>query len=140
VITYANKVNYPYLLVLGEKDEIVNNSVNRAWHGKTTSTDKVIKLMVGSCHELTKEPNNHVLFEAVLRFMGERVPKAKPFGEFKGKRDVKVPKSVAWWKNKRLWRAIVVYVILGVLIALKNGKKRLVLLWPTLLRAAKKLK
>jgi len=140
VITHANKVNYPYLLVLGDKDEIVNNSVNRAWHSKTTSTDKVIKLMVGSCHELTKEPNNHVLFEAVLRFMGERVPKAKPFGEFKGKRDVKAPKNVPWWQSKKLLRAIVAYLILGVLLALKNGKKRLVLLWPILLHATKKLK
>ena len=41
---------------------------------------------MGAYHELTKEPNNHVLFEASLTFMGERLvgkapgTPAKPFG------------------------------------------------------------
>ena len=78
----ARKVTYPYLLVLGEKDEIVNNKVNRIWHSKTASKDKNIKLMVGAYHELSKEPNNHFLFEQVLRFMTERVPASKAFGSF----------------------------------------------------------
>ena len=88
-MAHANKVAYPYLLVLGEKDEIVNNRVNRVWHSKTQSKEKVIKLMAGAYHELTKEPNNHVLFEAMLKFMSGRIGSAKAFGEFKGKRDVR---------------------------------------------------
>jgi esterase/lipase len=39
-LSHAHKVTYPYLLVLGEKDEIVNNKVSRAWHAKTSSKDK----------------------------------------------------------------------------------------------------
>lgn len=29
--------------------------------------------MAGSYHELTKEPNNQVIFEATLKFMGEQL-------------------------------------------------------------------
>jgi alpha-beta hydrolase superfamily lysophospholipase len=35
LMTYASQVTYPYLLVLGEKDMIINNAVNRQWHSKT---------------------------------------------------------------------------------------------------------
>ena len=69
VLTYANDVKYPYLMVLGEKDEIVNNKVNRLWHGKTSSAIKQIKLMPGALHELSKEPNSGSFFEASLKFM-----------------------------------------------------------------------
>ncbi len=31
------KVTYPYLLILGEKDAIVDNAGARAWHAKTVS-------------------------------------------------------------------------------------------------------
>ena len=58
VATYANKVDYPYLMLLGEKDVIVDNAASRAWHAKTVSTVKELKLLVGSFHELSKEPNN----------------------------------------------------------------------------------
>ena len=69
--------------MLGEKDEIVNNKVNRAWFTKTASKEKQIKLMVGAYHELTKEPNNHVMFESCLRFMAERILGSnKTFGDF----------------------------------------------------------
>ena len=82
----AKSTTYPYLLVLGDKDIIVNNRVSREWHAKTSSKVKKIKLMMGAYHELTKEPNNHVIFEASLLFMGERLvgkapgTPAKPFG------------------------------------------------------------
>lgn len=93
----ARKVTYPYLLVLGEKDEIVNNTITRAWDRKTSSKEKQMKLIVGAYHELTKEPNNHIVFEHVLKFMSERLPSSKAFGEFKGKRDVKAPVSIPPW-------------------------------------------
>ena len=32
VINYASNVNYPYLLVLAEKDSIVSNKTSRQWH------------------------------------------------------------------------------------------------------------
>ena len=82
----AKNVTHPYLLVLGEKDLIVNNRISREWHSKTQSKVKQIKLMIGAYHELSKEPNNGTFFESSLRFMGERlIGKApgvpvKPFG------------------------------------------------------------
>ena len=86
VMAKAKTIAYPYLMILGEKDVIVNNKVNRDWHAKTQSKVKKLRLMVGAYHELTKEPNNATLFDASLSFMGERlVGKApgtpvKPFG------------------------------------------------------------
>ena len=93
------KFNFSYLMVLAEKEYIVNNRASRAWRDKTKTKIKALKLMPGSYHELTKEPNNHILFEAALNFMGERLygssnspnsDKAKPFGEFK-------PSLVKYW-------------------------------------------
>ena len=79
----ARRVTYPYLLIIGEKDEIVNNKVTRAWFSKTSSKEKQIKLMVGAYHELAKEPNNHVMFESCLKFMADRIIASnKTFGDF----------------------------------------------------------
>ena len=36
----AKNVTHPYLLVLGEKDVIVNNRISREWHSKTQSKVK----------------------------------------------------------------------------------------------------
>jgi esterase/lipase len=45
-------------MILGEKDMIVNNQSARDWHQNTISKVKDLKLMAGSFHELSKEPNN----------------------------------------------------------------------------------
>lgn len=141
VFANARKVTYPYLLVLGEKDEIVNNKTSRAWHAKTSSKDKQIKLMVGAFHELSKEPNNHVLFESVLRFMAERVPAAKAFGQFTAKRDYKPPIYRAPWRRKKFWIIMIcAYLLVGLLIAIVSKQKRLFFSWPSILVIAKRLK
>lgn len=38
--------------------------------------------MAGSYHELSKEPNNAVMFEAILKFASKIGCLAKPFGTF----------------------------------------------------------
>ena len=73
VLTYASSVKYPYLMVIGDKDKIVNNKVNKEWHSKTSSQTKQLKLMVNAHHELSKEPNNGSMFEATLKFMAQRL-------------------------------------------------------------------
>jgi alpha-beta hydrolase superfamily lysophospholipase len=79
--TFAEKVNYPYLLILGEKDMVVDNSAARAWHSKTSSKNKDLKLMPGAYHELSKEPNNSVMFETILKFAVRQANDGvKPFG------------------------------------------------------------
>ena len=104
--------------MLGERDEIVNNRVNREWHAKTSSKEKTIKLMAGAYHELTKEPNNHVLFEAMLKFMAERIKTAKAFGEFKGKRDVRYPARRPAWKSRKFWLLVILaYLLIGFVYA-----------------------
>ena len=55
-------------MLLGEKDTIVDNTQAREWHAKTNSKIKELKLIAGSYHELSKEPNNHVMFEMILKF------------------------------------------------------------------------
>lgn len=69
----AKRTIYPYALIMGEKDVLVGNKASRAWHSKTASKIKTMRLMAGSYHELSKEPNNNVLFETSLQFMGERL-------------------------------------------------------------------
>jgi alpha-beta hydrolase superfamily lysophospholipase len=36
-LSFAREVEYPYLVLLGEKDTIVDNRSAREWHGKTAS-------------------------------------------------------------------------------------------------------
>ena len=72
----AKLVKYPYLMVLGEKDETISNPLAKAWHAKTSSKIKGMRLIPGAYHELTKETNNHMVFESVLKFMGERLTSA----------------------------------------------------------------
>ena len=136
----ATKVNYPYLLVLGEKDLIVNNNSSRAWFTKTQSPQKQIKLMAGAFHELSKEPTNAVLFESCMKFMAERINGTKKtFGEFVGKRDYKAPKAAAAvWRRKKFW--IIIYLLVGLLFALWHKQKKLIFTWPQILLLAKRFK
>ena len=91
---------------MADKDIIVNNKESRAWHAKTTSKIKQLRLMAGSYHELSKEPNNEILFEASLKFMGERLTgkapgtPAQPFGAFKHEL-VKYYKTVPLIKKRK---------------------------------------
>jgi esterase/lipase len=66
---YAHETNYPYQLMLAEKDHLISNKIARVWHEKTKSKDKNMRLIVGAYHELTKEKNNHKVFETMLGFM-----------------------------------------------------------------------
>ena len=52
--------------MLGEKDTTVNNKKTKEWYAKTASKIKGMRLMAGSYHELSKEPNNNVLVEQSL--------------------------------------------------------------------------
>jgi esterase/lipase len=65
-------------MILGERDTLVDNNAARHWHNKTLSDEKEIKLMAGSFHELSKEPNNSVLFETIFKFISRQ--KNKEFG------------------------------------------------------------
>jgi alpha-beta hydrolase superfamily lysophospholipase len=89
VMTYAKKVVYPYLIVLGEKDVIVSNSANREWHSKTSTPakQKEMKLMAGSYHELAKEPNRTTLMQKRL---ADTEKPGVPFGIFDPKKEMKV--------------------------------------------------
>lgn len=52
---YASIFNYPYLTIIGTKDEVVNNRVTLEWHAKTASKDKNL-VTLDSIHQLHREP------------------------------------------------------------------------------------
>ena len=140
VMTYARQVKYPYLMVLGEKDSIINNKIDKEWHAMTSSKVKQFRLMPSAYHELTKEPNNHIMFDASLKFMAQRLQEAKPFGQFNIK-DVKIAKKVPLYKRRRFWvLLLVLYLLIGLLVSIIRRQKRLFLSWPALLVIAKRLK
>lgn len=126
---------------MADKDVIVNNKETRAWHAKTTSKIKQMRLMAGAYHELSKEPNNGVLFESALKFMGERIVgkapgiPAKPFGQFKHDQ-VKYYKATPLLKKRKFWIFLLglLYLVIGFVLALMRHKKRLLLTWPKLLK------
>jgi alpha-beta hydrolase superfamily lysophospholipase len=84
-------VQYPYLLVIGEKDTLVSNSAAKEWHAKTSSKVKELKMIAGSYHELSKEPNSHVLLESILKFIEKQREGSRKLGEFSMK-DIKFAK------------------------------------------------
>ena len=67
----AEHVTYPYQMILGEKDTIVDNASASAWHDKTKSAVKQVKKMLGSYHELSKEPNSKDFFHTVITFCNQ---------------------------------------------------------------------
>ena len=124
-------------MVLGEKDVFVNNVSAKDWHAKTASKIKTLRLMAGAYHELTKEPNNNVLFEASLKFMGDRLVASgtdsatQSFGIFKHE-SVRYYKPRSLLQRKKFWLYILVvtYFVIGFLLALNRKRKMLLLTWP----------
>lgn len=82
------------------------------------------------------------MFESILRFASKRITDgAKPFGVINPKTDIRFPTQVAAWKKKKFWiLAAVLYLFIGLLIAIIRRKKNLFLSWPALLVIAKRLK
>ena len=137
---YAHKIQYPYLMVLAGNDVVVQNRGSKQWHAKTSSRVKQMKMMAESYHELTKEPNNNELFEHCFKFMGDRLtgkgaPAAKALGDF-DHRIVKYRYRKPLLKRKKFWFFILVllYFVIGLILAKGRGKKRLMLTWPNILR------
>jgi hypothetical protein len=132
----ASKVDYPYVLILGEKDVIVDNAASRDWHSKTVSAKKELKLMAGSFHELSKEPNNGVFIETILKFAASAAP--KNFGVL----DPKTVNFSKWLKapvaagvvapNYRRRFLLIAYFIIGLILAVIKKSKKLFLIWPAL--------
>ena len=93
--------------------------------------------MPGAYHELSKEPNNHFMFEASLRFMGERladkeaVSAPKPFGKFM-EQIVRYYRHRPLVQRRKFWIFIlaILYFIIGFFIARKLRLKRKILTWP----------
>jgi len=89
---------------------------------------------------LSKEPNSNVLFEASLKFMGERLvgkpteAAAQPFGQFKHEM-VRYYKPRSLLRRKKFWLYILVvgYFVLGLIFTLGRKQKRFLLTWPKLL-------
>lgn len=71
VMNYANSVDYPFLMVIAEKDALVNNKINRKWYDQTISKEKEMRLMPGAYHETTKEPTNHTIFRGDPQVHGQ---------------------------------------------------------------------
>lgn len=84
------KVTYPYQVILGDKDILVDNAVTQKWHEATQSKTKDFKRMAGAYHELSKETNNKDFFETILKFCAKRQAEgAQGFGKYDFK-DVKI--------------------------------------------------
>jgi hypothetical protein len=138
IIKNARNVTYPYLLILGEKDVIVDNLASRDWHSKTTSEKKELKLMAGAFHELSKEPNNVTFIESILQFMHKQTGAApKNFGALDPKtvnfsKALAVPASGAAAPNNRRRLLTILYFVIGLLLAIFRKSKRLLLIWPAL--------
>ena len=113
---------------------VVDNTAARNWHGATTSKTKEIKLMAGSFHELSKEPNNGVMFETVLKFAVKRAAEgAQAFGVLNPK-EVNfsrrlLPKAAGKSKLRLL---TILYFLVGLVLAFLRKRKSLFLIWPAL--------
>src|SRR5262249_52707210 len=62
-------LNIPVLLLLAEKDEIIDNAQTRAYIEKCPSTDKQVIEYPGAYHTLEFEPPEHPWVEDLLRWL-----------------------------------------------------------------------
>ena len=128
---YASIFNYPYLTILGSKDEVVNNKVVLEWHAKTASKDKNL-LTLESAHQLHKEPNpiKDLQLQTVFTFIEKRLLNSKLFTKpekiqqgFLGQRNAS--------KNFKLVKiCILAYAAIGLWIAILRQRKTMFLKWP----------
>lgn len=80
-LRFAQNVTYPYLVVTGGRDTMVDNKKTERWHRMTRSEIKELKVMPECFHELCKEPNNDEYFEIMLKFIDRRLAHPVKFGQ-----------------------------------------------------------
>lgn len=139
VATYAERTKYPYLLILAEKEVLVSNKASKSWHTATSSKDKQLKLIPNAFHELCKEPNNHLVFESILKFLQHRLKQdPKAFGAFNIK-EVKEVVMVPAYRKKRFWiLLLILYICIGLIVKIITKNKRHFLSWPSILVIARR--
>lgn len=143
VDTYADRVDYPYLLLLGDKDIVVSNEGAQKWHSKTSSKVKQLRLLANTFHDLTKEPNNHKVFESILRFLSLRTQSKEipVFGQLNLRTDINFGKIVPFWKKRKFWTLCAVfYLLIGLVIVVMRKQYKHFLSWPALLVFAKRMR
>lgn len=114
---------------------MIDNNAARSWHQNTASVSKKVKMMPGALHELTKEPNNHSVIEAILAF---RNTASKVLGVLP---PVKYASRRALWRKGKFWvYSMVLYLFVGLLVAVMRRKTNLFLSWPSLLVLLKRLR
>ena len=70
--------------------------------------------MAGSYHELSKEPNNAVMFESILQFVTKRL--GKPFGTL-DPQSVRYSNQTPYLRRPRLWAYMVaLYLCVRILV------------------------
>ena len=120
---------------------MVDNRNAIAWHRKTSSQVKELEILPDSYHELSKEPNNADMFEAVLSFAHRRLGNgAQLLGQISDV-PIKIPTLKPVLYRKKFWAIwVVFYLFVGLVIAIIRRQKRLFLSWPALLVLAKRFK
>lgn len=89
-------------------------------------------------HELSKEPNSQNFHNAVLQFCEARITAgAKGFGAYdKDKTVIHKPEQKAaggaGGKKKRAKWILIIYFLIGLILAILKHKKRLFLIWPAM--------
>lgn len=119
---------------------MIDNSAVREWHANTASKIKEQKQMVGAYHELSKEPNNKIFFSSVLQFLktrGQDVENTKAFGALDPK-TVHFPVKKVSSKGKK-WRWVLIYFLIGLLLAILKRSKRYFAFWPLVIILHKRL-
>ena len=122
--------------MIGDKDTIVDNQKTQEWHDKTKSAVKEFKRIPLMYHELSKEPNAQNFLLAVLKFCEARITASAPaFGDYDASK-VNIAKQVAkgaattGGKKKRMRLILILYFLIGLILAILKHRKRLFLIWP----------
>ena len=114
---------------------LVSNEGAKAWHDKTQSQVKDMKVLSQFYHELCKEPKaDTFMYTPLLEFIAKQLKTAEKFGALKFT-DIVTKTETAKQedrKKKPKWFRLVVllYLVVGLLFMLLKKQKRLLLTWP----------
>ena len=145
------KFKYPLLLMMAEHEHLVNNKRSEECFDRAGSFIKEKVVFKGAYHELQKDLQKDKVHARVLQFITKTVMRnnphvVKPFGKIDeskihhGSLPKRRPPILQRREVRRkIWIAIIAYLIIGILIAKKwfpswkYNQLRVVLVWPLLI-------
>ena len=113
---HAAHFSYPYLMLLGEFDQVISNKEASRWHSNTPGTlDKSKVFLEDCCHQVHKDQKQKV-WRAVMTFIDNQLNHSKSKAGFEVRPVKQGFLRKSWWRLRIILKLAAIFLLASSVI------------------------